>query len=89
LPTAGGIFSGVKYIFTSEEPKVRKWLERGGDPMPEQSHAPAVSAHDVCPLLPGTPVPEVAVRTIDGSEVNLAHLVRERPAVLVFYRGGW
>jgi peroxiredoxin len=54
-----------------------------------QSDSLASSPQDVCPLLPGTPVPDVTVQAIDGSQVNLADLVRESPAIIVFYRGGW
>jgi len=48
-----------------------------------------ISPHEVCPLMPGTSVPSVALRRVDGSQVELAALIREKPSVLVFYRGGW
>lgn len=54
----------------------------------ESRQIPA-SPNDVCPLMPGTPIPSVTLRAIDGSEVNLAEAVHEKAAVLVFYRGGW
>jgi len=47
------------------------------------------SPHDVKPLQPGTRVPTVAVETVHGELVDLAELVRESGALLVFYRGGW
>ncbi len=47
------------------------------------------SAEAVKPLEPGAPVPSAMVRTIDGREVNLAKLVHDEGALLVFYRGGW
>jgi peroxiredoxin len=47
------------------------------------------SPKDVCPLMPGTPVPSVTMRAIDGSEVDSGTAVGEKPSVLVFYRGGW
>lgn len=47
------------------------------------------SPRDVCPLMPGIPVPSITIRTIDGGEVNLAEAVHEKAAILVFYRGGW
>jgi hypothetical protein len=34
-------------------------------------------------------IPEVSIRAADGSMFELAKAVREKPAVLVFYRGGW
>ena len=46
------------------------------------------SPHDVCPLLTGMPIPDVAFRSVDGS-FDLMKAVKEKPAVLVFYRGGW
>lgn len=56
--------------------------------MPKEFHVPA-SPNEVCPLMAGTSVPSVTLRAIDGSEVNLAAAVHEKPSVLVFYRGGW
>jgi hypothetical protein len=47
------------------------------------------TAEEVEPLTAGSAVPEVAVRTVRGDAVDLAGLVRERGALLVFYRGGW
>jgi hypothetical protein len=47
------------------------------------------SAESVEPLQPGAAVPSVSVRAVDGSPVDLSKLLRERGALLVFYRGGW
>lgn len=49
----------------------------------------AVSADAIRPRLLGTPLPEANVRTLDGDELALAQAIGDRPAVLVFYRGGW
>ena len=57
--------------------------------MTQQSSSPAASPHQVCPLLPGTSVPDATVQATDGRPVQLAGLAHERPAVIVFYRGGW
>jgi peroxiredoxin len=37
----------------------------------------------------GDSIPDVTVRTVDNKEVKLRTLVAEKPAVLVFFRGGW
>ena len=47
------------------------------------------NTESVSPLRPGDPVPSVDVRDIDGRSLDLAGLVAERGALLVFYRGGW
>ena len=47
------------------------------------------SPHDVEPLQPGARVPTVAVESVHGELVDLAELVRESGALLVFFRGGW
>jgi hypothetical protein len=44
---------------------------------------------DVEPLAPGSSVPSVRVETVRGQPVDLAEVVSERGALLVFYRGGW
>jgi len=57
--------------------------------MVQQSRSIPSSPKEACPLVPGTSVPAVTVRALDGSEVSLAEAVREKPSILVFYRGGW
>jgi len=49
----------------------------------------ACSPELVRPLLNGMKIPEVSVRAADGSMFDLAKAVREKPAIVVFYRGGW
>jgi peroxiredoxin len=46
-------------------------------------------AEDVTPLLNGMSVPNVTVKTADGSPVSLQALLMQKPSVIVFYRGGW
>lgn len=44
----------------------------------------------VTPVLLGTTLPgSAAVRRIDGSPATLTQVVGGKPAVLIFYRGGW
>jgi hypothetical protein len=47
------------------------------------------SAEDVQPLAVGERVPPARVVTVRGEPVDLADVVREHGALLVFYRGGW
>lgn len=47
------------------------------------------SAEDVQPLAVGERVPSVRVIGLDGNPVDLAEVVRDQGALLVFYRGGW
>jgi peroxiredoxin len=47
------------------------------------------SPQDVCPVLTGTTIPAVTLRTADGEAFDLNSAVRQQPSVLVFYRGGW
>ncbi len=37
----------------------------------------------------GDSIPDVTLRTVEDKEVRLRKLVSDKPAVLVFYRGGW
>ncbi len=48
-----------------------------------------VSPQDVCPVLTGTAIPQVTLRTVDDEAFDLNNAVRQQPSVLVFYRGGW
>jgi len=47
------------------------------------------SPEEVKPLAVGSAVPSVALQRVSGESVDLATLVAERGALLVFYRGGW
>lgn len=53
------------------------------------SDAVPPSPESVQPLAVGARVPAVTVEPVTGEPVDLAALVRERGALLVFYRGGW
>lgn len=44
---------------------------------------------DVSPLLVGETMPDVQVTTLDGQSVNFLELVKAKPTVVIFYRGGW
>ncbi|MBO6792652.1 MAG: AhpC/TSA family protein [Balneolaceae bacterium] len=45
--------------------------------------------YKVSPLLINSTIPDVTVKTIDGSDISLLEVVKEKPTVFVFYRGGW
>ncbi|GAB4242421.1 MAG: peroxiredoxin-like family protein [Acidobacteriota bacterium] len=64
-------------------------LWTGGDLGAVNRSAIAESAEEICPLLPGMPIPDVSVRDVSGNRVSLQSLVSIRPTVLIFYRGGW
>lgn len=49
----------------------------------------APSPKDIVPLTVGATVPTAMVTTLDGAPADLAALVREKPTVLIFYRGSW
>ena len=53
------------------------------------SDQPAESAKQVRPPLIGAEVPPLTLRTSDGSEFDLNAAINEKPAILIFYRGGW
>lgn len=55
----------------------------------EAAQSAARSAEEICPILVGSAVPELTVRTVDGEPVDLNETIRNKPAVLIFYRGGW
>ena len=41
------------------------------------------------PLAVGSMVPSAMIRSVKGDSVDLADLVKQTGALLVFYRGGW
>lgn len=49
----------------------------------------AQSSNQVSPILIGQKMPEVALKNAKGKRVTLSSLATDKPAVIVFYRGGW
>lgn len=47
------------------------------------------NAEDISPLLIGETIPDVLVTTLEGEETNFHDLIKEKPTVVIFYRGGW
>ncbi len=47
------------------------------------------SAEEIRPLLVGTKIPAAKLITSDGEPLDLNETVKKKPAVLMFYRGGW
>lgn len=47
------------------------------------------NAQDTKPLKVGTAAPDADLTTIKGTAIKLATQLNGKPAVLVFYRGGW
>ncbi|MBK8550828.1 MAG: redoxin domain-containing protein [Ignavibacteria bacterium] len=48
-----------------------------------------LNAEDINPVLTGTKIPDVNLNDINGNAVNLLERISGKPAILVFYRGGW
>lgn len=49
----------------------------------------APTPEQVTPLLNGLTIPAVTLQSAAGNSVELIELVKQKPSVLVFYRGGW
>lgn len=47
------------------------------------------SPRNICPLLNGMRIPEASLTSAEGMPFNLNDAIKTRPALLVFYRGGW
>ncbi len=58
------------------------------DPVATANAWPAAS-DGVRPLLLGAALPEANLRTVDGQAITLKGALAGKPAVIVFYRGGW
>ena len=63
-------------------------LGAGSGPARGESR-PAASPTEVRPLLIGSRVPELTLRSADGSAVNLSKVLSKKPAIVILYRGGW
>lgn len=47
------------------------------------------NAEDISPLLIGETLPTATLQDMNGVAVDLQNIIKEKPTVLVFYRGGW
>lgn len=46
-------------------------------------------AEDISPLLNGETLPDAVLKAPDGNEHNLSEVLKQKPSVVLFYRGGW
>lgn len=58
-------------------------------PQKAQAQALAMSATGVQPLAVGAQIRDAVVRDLEGRERKLLEVLNGKPAVLIFYRGGW
>jgi peroxiredoxin len=49
----------------------------------------AENAEDVTPLKVGENVPTVELTSLENTQVSLQEIVKNKPTILLFYRGGW
>lgn len=49
----------------------------------------ALEASEVSPVLTGTMIPDISLKSIEGDSLQLREMIAQKPAVLIFYRGGW
>ncbi|PHR70441.1 MAG: antioxidant AhpC [Lutibacter sp.] len=49
----------------------------------------AENPEDVTPLKVGDKVPTVELTSLDNTQVTLQEIVKSKPTILLFYRGGW
>jgi hypothetical protein len=49
----------------------------------------AENAADVTPLKVGEKAPSVELTSIENTSTSLQEIVKRKPTVLLFYRGGW
>lgn len=49
----------------------------------------AEKAEDISPLLIGETIPNVELKAADGSANDVFNIIKNKPTVLLFYRGGW
>ena len=43
----------------------------------------------ICPILVGNEIPQIVLEDIDGKRFELAKAIRNKPTVLIYFRGGW
>lgn len=56
---------------------------------PESTAQIPENPEDICPLLIGETLPNAPLTNADGETVQFKDILKAKPTVLVFYRGGW
>ena len=64
-------------------------LSMGGVAAAHAQAALPSAADKVRPLMVGTRMPAAQLQTATGETLDLGAAMAQKPAVLVFYRGGW
>jgi|GEM_PF-1173599 len=64
------------------------WMVLLSLPVVSVSQLPG-KAEDVKPLKIGETIPSLNVKSIAGETIPISNLLKEKPTVLIFYRGGW
>ena len=54
-----------------------------------QTNLTPIKAEDISPLLIGEILPKASLQDADGKTMDLETILKLKPTVLVFYRGGW
>lgn len=49
----------------------------------------APSADKICPILIGSAVPSITLNDINGKTTSISNIIKDKPSIIVFYRGGW
>jgi len=64
------------------------WMLMGFLPLTGFSQLPE-KAEDAVPLKVGEVVPSLVLTSVSGESVPLTKIFKEKPTILIFYRGGW
>lgn len=54
-----------------------------------RSQSIPASAFEISPLLIGEQIPDLDLSDMQGKSVKLTEIFKQKPSVLIFYRGGW
>lgn len=49
----------------------------------------APSADKVCPALIGSAIPAITLTDLSGKTTPITDIIKDKPSIIVFYRGGW
>ncbi len=47
------------------------------------------NAEEISPLKVGEKIPSVALTSTEGIQINTLDIIKEKPSIVIFYRGGW
>ena len=60
-----------------------------GNTMEDGNKNAAKNANEICPIKISEEAPSANLQTIEGKEIDIRNVIKDKKTIIIFYRGGW